>query len=235
MSNKHNPAYGWQDRYREARSSSKLYVAYGSNLNLDQMKHRCPTAEVVGKSELKGYKMTFRGTLHGGVATVEPDENFSVPVLVWRIYPIDERFLDSYEGVPRLYRKETCQVEVNGETVDAMIYIMNDGYHVHRPSNEYYQTILEGYESAGFDPEILKQYAYANPPLDEAGESAEDGKITPIIRRQILAIRDSGETNMFDVKTVQYLAYHRDFYELVWFLEEHKDKYVRFILTGSED
>ena len=55
------------------------------------------------------------------------------------------------------------------------------------------------------------------------------------IREQIMAIRDSGETNMFDIKTVQYLAYHRDFYELVWYLEEHPKEYAHFIMTGNED
>ena len=58
--------------------------------------------------------------------------------------------------------------------------------------------------------------------------------MTEKIREQIMAIRDSGETNMLDVKTVQYLAYHRDFYELVCYLEEHRKEYVHFIMTGEE-
>ena len=57
--------------------------------------------------------------------------------------------------------------------------------------------------------------------------------MTEKIKEQILAIRDSGETNMFDVKTVQYLAYHRDFYELVTYLEDHKVEYIHFIMTGE--
>ena len=28
--------------------SNKFYIAYGSNLNLEQMANRCPTARVVG-------------------------------------------------------------------------------------------------------------------------------------------------------------------------------------------
>ena len=50
---------------------------------------------------------------------------------------------------------------------------------------------------------------------------------------QILAIRDTGLTNMFDLPVVQRLAYERDFYELVCWLEDHKKEYVRFILTGE--
>ena len=54
------------------------------------------------------------------------------------------------------------------------------------------------------------------------------------IREQILAVRDTGLTNMFDVKAVQKIAYDMDFYELVVFIEEHKKEYVHFILFGEE-
>lgn len=53
------------------------------------------------------------------------------------------------------------------------------------------------------------------------------------VKEQILAIRDTGLTNMFDLPVVQRLAYDRDFYELVCWLEDHKKEYVRFILTGE--
>lgn len=53
------------------------------------------------------------------------------------------------------------------------------------------------------------------------------------IREQILAIRDSGVTNMFDLNRVQYEANKLNFYELVVFIEENKDKYVNFIMTGK--
>lgn len=53
------------------------------------------------------------------------------------------------------------------------------------------------------------------------------------IREQILAIRDSGVTNMFDLNRVQYEANKLNFYELLVFIEENKDKYVNFIMTGK--
>jgi hypothetical protein len=54
------------------------------------------------------------------------------------------------------------------------------------------------------------------------------------VKEQILAVRETGLTNMFDTLTVQRIAHERNFFELVVFLESHKDKYVRFILTGEE-
>ena len=55
------------------------------------------------------------------------------------------------------------------------------------------------------------------------------------IKEQILAIRDTGLTNMFDTNMVQRLAYERDFYELVMFIEERKKEYVQFIMYGKEE
>ena len=54
-----------------------------------------------------------------------------------------------------------------------------------------------------------------------------------LIVDQILAVRDTGLTNMFDASTVQKLAFDRGFYELVVFIEEHPNEYVRFILEGN--
>ena len=59
--------------------------------------------------------------------------------------------------------------------------------------------------------------------------------MTEKIRDQILVIRDTGLTNMFDLPMVQRLAYDRGYYELVIFLEEHRKEYTRFILTGEAD
>lgn len=52
------------------------------------------------------------------------------------------------------------------------------------------------------------------------------------IEEQILTIRDSGLTNMFDLPAVQRIAFEMEFFELVNLLEEDPKKYVHFILTG---
>ena len=57
--------------------------------------------------------------------------------------------------------------------------------------------------------------------------------MTETVREQILAIRDTGLTNMFDLPVVQRLAYERDFFDLVIYIEEHPKEYVHFILTGE--
>ena len=57
--------------------------------------------------------------------------------------------------------------------------------------------------------------------------------MTDKVKEQILAVRDTGLTNMFDVNAVQHIAYDMEFYELVVFIEEHRREYAQFILTGE--
>ena len=54
------------------------------------------------------------------------------------------------------------------------------------------------------------------------------------IREQILAVRETGKTNMFDINAVQRIAFEMDMYELVNWLEDNRKAYVHFILTGEE-
>ena len=79
-----------------------LYIAYGSNMNIEQMARRCPTAKVVSSGWLEGYRLRFKGGSYGSVATVEPSPDDLVPILIWELKPQDEANLDLYEGYPRL-------------------------------------------------------------------------------------------------------------------------------------
>lgn len=136
------------DQNREKR---KKYVAYGSNLNLEQMAARCPAARVIGKGEIRDYELLFRGSKYSAVATVEPKAGASVPVLIWEIGPEDEWNLDVYEGYPRLYGKENLAVQTADGCESIMAYTMNEGREIGMPSARYLETIKAGYESAGFD------------------------------------------------------------------------------------
>ena len=141
-----------------------IYLAYGSNLHLPQMERRCPTAKVIGAATLTGYRLLFRGNGWGGVATVEPDAESSVPVLLWEIQHADEQSLDIYEGYPRLYTKITETVTLNGKPVEAMLYVMTEGHELSAPSPSYYAVLREGYKMHGFDLAVLKKaYDYSEP------------------------------------------------------------------------
>ncbi len=57
--------------------------------------------------------------------------------------------------------------------------------------------------------------------------------MTEKLKEQILAIRDTGRTNMLDINMVQMIAFEMEFYQLVDFIEEHRTEYVQFIMTGK--
>ena len=126
-----------------------LYLAYGSNINLEQMRYRCPTAKRIGTAMLAGYELEFRG-----VATSVPKAEAAVPVLAWELQPQDEKNLDRYEGFPHLYCKQTFEIQVSGRTYDAMAYVMN-GMEIAPPSRAYYEGILAGYLANGMDTSYL--------------------------------------------------------------------------------
>lgn len=106
--------------------SKKLYIAYGSNLNLNQMKYRCPTAKLLGVGVVKNYELQFKGMPHCSYATIAPSNGKSVSVALWELQPRDEKLLDRYEGYPSHYFKQDLPVKLNnGSELTAMVYIMN--------------------------------------------------------------------------------------------------------------
>lgn len=131
-------------------AKKKLYIAYGSNINLEQMAYRCPTAERISTGFVENYELEFRR-----VATIIPKQDNKVPVLVWELKPEDEKSLDRYEGFPNMYRKETIPVKIGDEVVDGMVYIMNGGQ-ISPPPESYYTGILKGYVDNGMDTSYLK-------------------------------------------------------------------------------
>ena len=136
--------------------NSRLFAAYGAGLNRAEMTKHCPTVMLIGATELKNYRIAFRGSKAGALATIEKAKGGSVPALLWEISPHDEAALDRWIGVPELYRKATIKVRRDGILVDALIYSLNSGKPQNKPSAFYYSTLLEGYKAAGFDTTILK-------------------------------------------------------------------------------
>lgn len=137
--------------------NKRLYVAYGSNLNIRQMKDRCPTAKLYGTGTIEDYELQFKGYPDSAFATIAQKEGSSVPVAVWEIQPQDERSLDRYEGYPSHYFKQNVPVQLDGEEVNAMVYIMNLKMQFGLPSPYYYRTVYDGYNNCGLDTNVLNE------------------------------------------------------------------------------
>ncbi len=137
--------------------NKRYYMAYGSNLSVEQMAHRCPDAKVVGMAVIRDWKLVL-----GVHANIEPCAGRVVPVLIWEISGRDERNLDLYEGYPSYYYKQDMAVTMtdldgrNPQEITAMVYLMNEGHPIRTPMKGYYDTLEEGYIRFGFNTHLLE-------------------------------------------------------------------------------
>lgn len=148
----------------------KYYLAYGSNLNKEQMAYRCPDAKPVCAYIMLGFQLVFRR----GYLTIEPKEGEEVPCGVWEISDQDEKNLDRYEGFPKFYRKEHFLTmvpdpeELTGKLVTAIVYVMQDGFPLEAPSDYYFYTVMRGYSDFDLDKApLIEAYQRAKWPEDE--------------------------------------------------------------------
>lgn len=129
------------------------YVAYGSNMNLEQMAIRCPTAKLIGTGFVYGYKLYFN--YHADIVYTG-DKNDVVPVVMWQLKASDWKALDRYEGYPAYYIKEVVYVRHNGKKEKCIAYVMNnDEIHYDLPSHSYLKGIARGYRANNIDISYL--------------------------------------------------------------------------------
>lgn len=143
------------------KSSERLYLAYGSNLNLRQMQTRCPGAKLVGYTSLADYRLIFRGTTSRYYLSIEPASGRTVPCGVFAITPRDEQKLDRYEDFPKFYRKKEIAtylnaLDGNSRMLSAMFYYLPKSCSAGFPTPRYIQVCKEGYRDCNFDVEALK-------------------------------------------------------------------------------
>ena len=128
-----------------------LYFAYGSNLNLFQMKRRCKDSVFLRKYELKGYKLNFRSKYRA--ADIEKSKNSIVPGALFEISKSDEKKLDVYEDFPILYKKH--YFEYYGKKV--MTYTMVKKTPFKFPTERYLNIVKRGYKDCNLETKYLKK------------------------------------------------------------------------------
>lgn len=138
----------------------KYYIAYGSNLNIRQMRYRCPGAKPIGISVIPDYELLYKGSKTGAYLTIEPKNGGLVPIAVWEVTADDEKRLDIYEGYPHFYYKKEVRLPIrlaSGKIrkVTAFVYIMHEERSIAIPSMTYIRTCEEGYLNFGFDVKYL--------------------------------------------------------------------------------
>jgi len=126
----------------------RLYLAYGSNLSREQMRHRCPTALALEAVIIPGWRLGFLGELsstwgEGAVATMLPSPGHCALGMVYELKPDDEASLDQWEGVKRgHYEKREAFGSYNGEPLYS--YICRVGKEG-APGSAYLATMRQGF------------------------------------------------------------------------------------------
>ena len=139
------------------------YFAYGSNLDLAQMKIRCPSSELISKGSLSGYRLTFNrhsSGWGGGVADVIQDQDSKVWGLVFKLSNSDLKRLDSYEGCyndqTSLYERWKAIINTpKGQISDVWVYTVVEKQKFVQPTLEYLQIIKDAAVRWNF-PKIME-------------------------------------------------------------------------------
>lgn len=133
----------------------RFYIAYGSNMNKEQMARRCPGAEPIGTTIIQGYELLFKGSGTGAYLTIERADGEHVQAAVWATTAEDEASLDRYEGCPSLYYKKEMDIRIREagsqrkRKARAYVYIMHEDREIGMPEDEYIYTCLQGCRDFG--------------------------------------------------------------------------------------
>jgi gamma-glutamylcyclotransferase (GGCT)/AIG2-like uncharacterized protein YtfP len=129
-----------------------LYAAYGSNLDPDQMRERCPHSPSQGTGWLEGWRLTFGGEdlgWEGSLATVVEHVGSRVFVMIYDVNEHDESTLDEIEfATTGLYNKIRVRVQILEGVVLTWLYVL-DGYEGGLPSARYLGVMADAAEVAG--------------------------------------------------------------------------------------
>jgi gamma-glutamylcyclotransferase (GGCT)/AIG2-like uncharacterized protein YtfP len=131
--------------------STRLYAAYGTNLDPARMSERCPHSPLQGTGWLEGWRLTFGGEDHGwdgALPTIVQDPFEQVFVAVYDVTEEDVAVLDELEFANTgLYRKVKVRVSTLDDEVVAWVYVL-DAYEGGLPSAGYLGLLADAAEAA---------------------------------------------------------------------------------------
>ncbi|MDO4785810.1 MAG: gamma-glutamylcyclotransferase family protein [Fretibacterium sp.] len=149
-------------------SARLFFLSYDTNMNLEQMKRRCEDAVLLGTTEVEDYRLSFRKSRSSHYATMDRQEGARTPAVLWALTRKDMQALELYEGVPHCYQKHDINVNYQGTTIKAIVFLLPETNPLGRPAQKYEQLIRKNYDYLGFDPstleEALEEASKADPP-----------------------------------------------------------------------
>ncbi|HEB76696.1 MAG TPA: gamma-glutamylcyclotransferase [Nitrospirae bacterium] len=165
------------------------YFAYASNINMRQMRQRCPSVKFLSRAKLKGYRLAFvlwSERWGGGVAGIIPDPGGEVEGVLYGISCDDLKRLDGFESVDRgRYYREKVMVELpDGSTAEAWVYLPHpDPRGPFTPSQTYLETIIEGAREHGLSGEFIERLDRLLEERRRGGSAGGNNPVTPPHRK----------------------------------------------------
>ena len=141
---------------------NKKYFAYGSNMDQDQMKSRCPDSKFLTVVYLENYKFVYDGyskTWKGSAANIVPENGSIVWGVLYSISENDEKNLDEKEGYRKnIYnKKEVIVKDKDGNSYKALAYL-RPPKQKGKPSDAYEKKIVDAAKKLNFPEQYIKKY-----------------------------------------------------------------------------
>jgi hypothetical protein len=150
-----------------SRRTAAMYFAYGSNMALDRLKARCPSARKVSIGRLDNHAIAFNllGTKGegkgGGIANVVPSITKKVFGVLYSINSDELKRLNQLEASMR-YSVEKREIDAASMGVaEAIVYVANGGDAPIRPTDEYRKFIMIGASENQLPAEYVKELEQA--------------------------------------------------------------------------
>ena len=151
-----------------------LHFAYGSNVDRDAMRQRCPTASALGMARLDGWHFIIT---RDGYASVVPAPGRVVYGVLWRLGPRDLAALNAYEALDRgLYRRRTVPVTYTAGRVPALAYVACDGRQG-RPRPGYQENVIAAARGWNFPADYVRLLERWLPSRRSGARAIETGAI----------------------------------------------------------
>jgi len=170
--------------------STVLVFAYGSNVCVQRIRARTPSAEVVAVASLAGHRLAFHKRSRDGSAKVDAVVCGTHDVRLWGVvYELsrrDKKILDGFEGLGRDYFERIVEVEaVDGALHRAWIYTANP-VHIDAtvlPWSWYKRFVLEGALQHGFPRDYVAAIERVEA-LDDPDHARHEAELSVLVRRR---------------------------------------------------
>lgn len=147
------------EHFETKHFQTRHLFAFGLDMNIENMRRRCPDAQFRGIANLPGKRICLTGNhpySGGAVLSYADDLYSSVPGVLYEVHEAMLRKLDMCEGVPLRARRLTETVVLQqGYWVKAVVYVPHLTEWVAPMGRHYRQAIELEYQRFGFNREDL--------------------------------------------------------------------------------